>query len=90
MQPGAIRNHTRDMGKPADWDEEKHGPCKTLKIRDDLIEERYPVMWSAWLPTPEEMEAIAKGAPIHLAIVGTSHPPVWIEVGDPPPPEKEG
>lgn len=40
------------------------------------------VMVTAWEPTPDELERIAKGAKIHLVVVGTRHPPVRMEVGN--------
>jgi hypothetical protein len=41
-------------------------------------------MTTAWEPTPDELEAIAKGAPIYVRIFGTSHPPIMVFVGEPP------
>jgi hypothetical protein len=41
-------------------------------------------MTSAWLPTPEEIERITAGAPILLRIISINHPPVMLEVGEPP------
>lgn len=35
---------------------------------------------SAWFPTPAELEALNKGAPVYLFIYGQSHPPVMLGV----------
>jgi len=35
---------------------------------------------SAWLPTPEEVAAIVRGAPVYLFIFGDVHPPVMLGV----------
>lgn len=43
-----------------------------------------PVMVTAWIPSPDELAALAAGAPIYLNIVGIAHPPVRLSVGEPP------
>lgn len=35
---------------------------------------------SAWLPTPAELAALNRGAPVYLHIFGSSHPPVYVGV----------
>lgn len=35
---------------------------------------------SAWMPSKEEREEIAKGAPVMLYVVGDGHPPVALKV----------
>jgi hypothetical protein len=81
MIAGVIAGHTRVLGKSQGY--------RGLAIRDDVVPETVngpatTIMQSAWLPTPEEMARIAAGAPIILLVMGTSHPPVFVEVGDPP------
>lgn len=39
---------------------------------------------STWQPDEGERRAIANGAPIMLRLWGANHPPVKLEVGDPP------
>jgi len=41
-------------------------------------------MVTAWLPTPKELDALNKGAPVHVRIFGRAHPPIMVEVGDVP------
>jgi hypothetical protein len=60
-----------------------------LPIRDELRNTtvdgpQTPVMVTAWEPTPDELERLAKGALVQLCVVGTGHPPVILEVGDVP------
>lgn len=60
-----------------------------LPIRDELIEEGVnglgtPCMVTAWQPTPEEVERLINGASVHVRILGTVHPPVMVDVGEPP------
>lgn len=43
-----------------------------------------PSMVTCWQPTPDEIERLAKGAPIYLHLVGIAHPPVMLVVGDVP------
>lgn len=38
---------------------------------------------SFWQPTEEEKAAIARGEPVCLWVMGTTHPPVAVEVGSP-------
>lgn len=56
-----------------------------LPIRDEKIQgDGLPVMVTAWLPTPEELAALAAGASVHVSIVGTKHPPIVVGVGEAP------
>ena len=41
-------------------------------------------MTSAWFPTAEEIARLIEGAPIYLTIIGATHPPVSMSVGDAP------
>lgn len=84
MLVGRIPNATRVLGAPPDWDEERHGWCGGLAIKDQPGEGGVNHMISAWEPTPEEMARLAKGAPVLLWVVGTVHPPVMVTVGREP------
>lgn len=42
------------------------------------------MMVTAWEPTPDELARINAGAPILLHVLGTAHPPVRLDVGNPP------
>lgn len=58
-----------------------------LPVRDELQNTpvdgpQTPMMVSAWEPTPDELERLNRGALVYLRIVGKSHPPVRLEVGD--------
>jgi hypothetical protein len=83
--PARITGATRAMGK------DQPG-YTTLWIRDEVIVSldasgevaHVPSMTSLWEPTPDEIAKIAAGAPIKLMIIGTSHPPVWLAVGEVP------
>ena len=60
-----------------------------LPVRDEVLTctvngEGTPCMTTAWLPTPDEIARIVAGAPVHLRIMGTAHPPVMVEVGETP------
>jgi hypothetical protein len=84
MLIGRIEGATHDLGAPKDWAKERDGVCATLPVRTEIINGGLPSMTSAWLPTPEEIERIAAGAPIFLRVVSISHPPVMLEVGKAP------
>jgi hypothetical protein len=38
---------------------------------------------SCWQPTEAEKAAIARGEPVWLWVIGSTHPPVAVEVGSP-------
>lgn len=81
MQIGRIQGATRVLGKSQGY--------AGLPLRDEFVHcsvggPHTPCMVTAWLPTAEEIAAIAAGAPIHVRIIGTDHPPISLEVADPP------
>ena len=83
MIPGRIQDATRVLGAPPSWDQQTELPCGALPVRE-MIVDRMPCLVSAWLPTEEEMAAIAAGAPVVLHIFSRLHPVVAIGVGQPP------
>lgn len=83
MLIGHIEGATRELGKPASWDDARDGKCLTLPIRDE-VDGGVAQMVSAWMPTPDEIARIVAGAPIYLRVVGTAHPPVLLMVGETP------
>lgn len=80
MQIGRIEGATRVLGQSQGY--------LGLPVRDEVIECDVggftPAMVTVWLPTAEEIAAIAAGAPIYLRLLGTAHPPVLMFVGEPP------
>lgn len=75
-----IPNATRVLGKQQGY--------LGLPLRDEVRNTTVdgpttPVMVTAWEPTPDELERLNKGASVHLCILGTQHPPVILEVGEP-------
>ncbi len=80
MQIGRVENATRVVGKTQGY--------LGLPIRDEVqncsVGGRVPLMVTAWYPTMEELQALIDGAPIHLNLQGTQHPPVNISVGETP------
>ncbi|WP_276841698.1 hypothetical protein [Herbaspirillum huttiense] len=73
-----IDGSTRQLGAPADWDG-KDMSCGVLPILDVQTPEGN-FMFSAWEPTPPELEALNKGANILLGVRGTAHPVVSLQV----------
>lgn len=78
MQIGMIENSTRVLGKQQGY--------MGLPVRDELINcsvngKDTPIMVTAWLPTPKELEALNRGASVHVRILGTEHPPILVKVG---------
>jgi hypothetical protein len=78
---GRIEGATRELGKPANWDETNPGQtCQSLPVVDIPPELGGPQMVSAWFPTPDEVQRIVAGEPVYLAVFGTVHPPVCVWV----------
>ena len=81
MQIGRIEGATRVLGKSQGY--------MGLPIRDEAVVctvggPGMPSMVTAWFPTPKEIEAIVAGAPVHVRLIGSSHPPIIVEVGTVP------
>lgn len=81
MQIGRIAGATRVIGKSQGY--------LGLPLRDETINctvggPDTPSMVTAWLPTPEELAALNAGAPVHVRVIGTSHPPIMVEIGQSP------
>lgn len=81
MQIGMVEGATRIIGKSQGY--------LGLPLRDELITcgvngDQTPAMITAWFPTPDEISRIIAGAPVHLRVLGTAHPPVMIDVGQAP------
>lgn len=83
MLAGRIEGYTREVGRGQGY--------TPIYIRDDTILMQFPdqsapvavpIMVTAWLPTPEELERIAAGQPVYLTIMGTRHPPVILTGGN--------
>lgn len=68
----AIEGTTRRIGKEQGY----LGLC----VRDFIYGDGTPAMQTAWQPTPSEMALIAAGQPIILTLLGSSHPPMLLEV----------
>jgi hypothetical protein len=75
MLIGHIAGATRDLGKPADWDEARDGRCQSLPVLD-VETPAGPAMVSAWFPSAEDIAQLAAGQPLHLWIYGRTHPVV--------------
>ena len=73
-----IAGTTRALGAPADWDGQDM-TCDVLPVLDVQTAEGN-FMFSAWEPTPPELEALNKGANIILGVRGTLHPVVSVQV----------
>ncbi len=81
MEIGRIQGCTRIIGRAQGY----YGlPLRDIVINDSVTGPNTPAMETAWLPTPDEIAAIAAGAPIILRVVGTGHPPVMIYTGEVP------
>lgn len=75
MMINAIDGCTRRIGKSQGY--------LGLPLRDEVVNGT-PQMVTSWQPTPNELTALAAGAPIYLTVLGTGHPPVMLTVGAAP------
>jgi len=82
MKPIRIDGETRRLA-------EEQPEYEPLSIRDEPVAVAIPDgpqtmngMTAAFQPTPDEVAAIAKGAPIYLRILGVRWPPVSLWVGE--------
>lgn len=80
MQIGRILGCTRVIGKSQGY--------AGLPLRDEpvncSVNGLTPSMVTAWLPTPKELDALNKGAAVHVRLLGINHPPISVEVGEVP------
>lgn len=82
MIPQRIEGATRPLGAPVGWEERKDPLCQVLWVRDEP-RGGHNGQVSAWEPTPDELAALNRGAPVMLCILGVAHPVVQIYVGRP-------
>lgn len=54
-----------------------------LPIRDETMD-GWPVMVTAWTPTPAELQALVAGASVQVRILGKVPPPMIVGVGPVP------
>jgi len=72
---------SRHIGAPADWDQDRDGPCGALPVVDAFDKASgMLVMYSVWRPSPEEIAALLNGGAIRLGVVGFAHPVVNMAV----------
>lgn len=76
MIPGRPANTTRNLGKSQGF--------LGLPISDTHLDDGTPCMISLWSPTPHELDALVRGAPVRLIVIGVEHPPVIVDVGSLP------
>lgn len=80
-----IQGATRTLGKSQGF---MGLPVKDTTIHDAVTGPDTPAMETAWEPTPDELEAIQRGASIILRVIGRAHPPVMLSVSGVPEPEQ--
>ena len=78
---GRIEGATRVLGKSQGY---LGLPLRDVVINSTVGGPETPAMETAWVPTPDEIARINAGAPVILRVLGTAHPPVMVDVGEPP------
>jgi len=94
MEIGRIEGATRVIGKAQGYyglpvrDEAKNlGDLPHMletAMHSTVTGPNTPTIQTCWFPSPDEIDAISKGAPIYLNLVGVAHPPVMLSVGEVP------
>lgn len=82
MIAARIGGATHELGRSQGYSP-LHIQARTIETEGG---DKVHVLVSAWEPTPVELEALNSGAKVHLYIVGVSHPPVMVTVGEMPEP----
>lgn len=80
MIPGRIEGAESVLDPPENWEKDRAGECQRLPIR---VTRHAGYIWqqSAWMPSPQEIAAIQRGAPVILSISAPVHPVVAVNVG---------
>lgn len=81
MQIGRIPGATRVIGKSQGY---IGLPLRDEKINEAVTGPDTPCMVTAWIPTPKELELLNAGSAVHVKLIGNTHPPIMVEVGEPP------
>jgi len=81
MLVAMIEGPTRVIGKSQGY---LGLPIKDVVIDCAVNGPNTPAMLTAWTPTPDELERLNAGAAVILRILGTRHPPVMLDVCEPP------
>lgn len=77
-----IKDATRVLGAPPDWDKYSDLPVQGLPIRDVVTQDGVPFMVSAWELTPAEITALHNGETLKIWIQGIVHPVISVSIGD--------
>lgn len=68
--PGA-----RTIGPPKTWDQELDGECGTIFVTDAIdTMSGMNFMYTVFVPTAEDLEALNNGGALRLGIMGSAHP----------------
>lgn len=78
MRPTQHVSNNHVLGAPAGWDQQQL-PCNAVAITT-LKVDGLPVVKSYWRPTKEELSALNAGGLVALSVVGSTMPPVALEV----------
>lgn len=81
MQVGRISGFTRVIGQSQGY---IGLPLRDVVINCSVDGPETPAMETAWFPTPDELVALAAGAPVILRVIGNGHPPVMLYTGEKP------
>lgn len=82
MRAMIISDFNNILKPPKDWPKDGNVECVDLHVRATRSAEGIPMLSSVWLPSPEELDKLKKGAPVILTLLTQAgHPPVMVTVG---------
>ena len=73
MRPIKFEGVNTDLVKPKDMTDEQ---CMSLPAEKNIDNEGNHYFLTAWLPNKEDLEALQRGTPLFLKVLGQSHPPI--------------
>ena len=78
MMIGRIEGTTRVAGQSQGY---LGLPIRDVLINDSVNGTDTPAMETAWVPTPDELDRLNRGASVVVRILGTIPPPMIVDVG---------
>ena len=79
MMVRRIAGTTRVLGKSQGY---LGLPVRDVKVNDSVNGPDTSAMETAWEPTPTELARLNQGASVVVQILGETHPPIMLGVGD--------
>ena len=81
MRPTVTRNATHNFQPPANWVEERDGPCGDLQVRAETFGDQEIIeLFSTWKPDENELSLLNQGCVIEIGICSSNQPVMQVGV----------